>query len=117
MRATLQTEYVPKIINAISRAVSFLDQILETKDMEQETSEDVLWHATEEIEYAAAVLSLTHGFIDFDPKFEDQDVRKEVGKAVSFARSLLLNALETLETNPKLSYEKLRHAVQILRNI
>jgi hypothetical protein len=113
----MQAEYVPKIRNAISRAVSFLDQILETKDMEQETSEDVLWHAAEEIEYAAAVLSLTHGFIDFDPRFEDQDVRKEVGSEVSFARRVLLNALETLETSPKLSYEKLRHAVQILRNM
>jgi len=85
--------------------------------MEQSSLEDVLWQATEEAEYAAAVLSLTHGLVDFDPKFKDEDPRKEVERAISSARTLLLNAQETLESNPRFSYEQLRHALQILRNL
>lgn len=114
----MQAKYVPKIQNAISRAISFLDQIANHRKTESESMAQALWHAAEETEYAAAVLSLTHGLTDLDPEFKEDDVQKaEMDKQVSFARNLLMDSLELLENRPTLCYEKLRHAVQLLRKI
>jgi len=111
----MQAEYLPKIRNAICKAISLLEQ---TSDARPESLDDVLWHASEETEYAAAVLSLTHGFTDVDPEFRDTSLFKtEIEKVVSFAKSLLHDSLELIEKDPSTSYEKLRYAVQILRKV
>jgi len=115
----MQAEYLPKIRNAITRAISLLDQSLAGQKTENSRSlREALWHVSEETEYAAAVLSLSHGLTDFDPELREIGLKKMVmeGQA-SFARTLLCDSLALLGSNPKLSYEKLRHAVQILRKI
>lgn len=114
----MQAKYVPKIQNAISSAISFLDQIANDQKAESEKVERALWHAAEEAEYAAALLSLTHGLTDFDPEFKGDDLQKaEIDKQISFARTLLVDSLGLLESKPTLCYEKLRYAVQVLRKI
>lgn len=114
----MHAKYALKIQKAISRAISLIDQILNDQRTESEDAKQALWHASEETEYAAAVLSLTHGLSDFDPDFKESGHPKaEIDERISFARTLLVDSLELLETKPTLCYEKLRHAVQVLRKI
>jgi len=114
----MQAKYVPKIRNAISKAISLLDQIANDQKAEPESVQRALWHAAEETEYAAAVLSLTHGLTDFDPEFKEVDLQKaEIDKQISFAKTLLVDSLELLESKPTICYEKLRYALQVLRKI
>lgn len=115
----MQAEYYPKIQNAISKAISFLDRVTAAqKSSESTTPRPALWHASEETEYAAAVLSLTQGFVDLDPELKNPDLKEaETERGLSLARTLLVDSLGLLERNPALCYEKLRYAVQVIRRI
>jgi len=114
----MQAEYVPKIQNAISKAISFINQIPIGQENRPEIVKRALWHASEETEYAAAVLSLTHGFADLDPELKEAGLKKmTMEEQVSLARTFLQDGLELLGSDPKLCYEKLRYAVQVLRRI
>jgi len=114
----MQAKYAPKIQNAISKAISFVDQILANQKDKPEIMKQALWHAPEEAEYAAAILSLTHGFADLDPELKEVGLKKmTMNEQASLARTLLQSSLELLSSDPKLSYEKLRYAVQVLRRI
>ena len=116
MMSAIGTKNIQKIRTAINRAISVLDQHLKSKDTAAGNVEDVLWSASEETEYAAAILSLTHGFTDFNPEVKDHSLLKADAEGrISSARSLLLDSERLLESNPRLSYEKLRYVVQILR--
>jgi hypothetical protein len=115
MMAAAETKYIRKVQTAISRAISILDPNIKSKDTAGNV-EDILWSASEETEYAAAILSLTYGFTDFNPEIKDHSLLKaDVEKMMCSARSLLLDSGKLLENNPHLSYEKLRYAVEILR--
>jgi len=116
--STVQAEYASKIRQAISNGISFIDQIVNDQKAESKKVEQTLWHAAEETEYAAAVLSLTHGLADFDPELKRDDLQRAgMDKRLSFARALLADGLDLLQSNPTLCYEKLRYAVQVLRRI
>lgn len=113
--AAAETKHIQKVQTAISRAISILDQNIKSKDTAGNV-EDILWRASEETEYAAAILSLTRGFTDFNPEIKDHSLLEADAEGrISSARSLLLDSERLLESNPCLSYEKLRYVVQILR--
>jgi hypothetical protein len=114
--AATETTNIQKIRTAINKAISILDQNLKSEDAAARNVEDVLWSASEETEYSAAILSLIHGFTDFNPEVKDHSLLKADAKGrMSSAKSLLLDSERLLESNPSLSYEKLRYVVQILR--
>jgi hypothetical protein len=111
----LQAKYYPKIHNAIRKAILLLAQAI---DGEPERIDDIVWHASEETEYAAAILSLTHGFTDVDPEFRDKELLEaEMEKIFLSAKNLLCSSLQLLDKDPVSSYEKLRYAVQLLRKV
>jgi len=115
MASAMKNEHVPKTRKAIRRAIALLDQTLKEQ---LNDVEDPLWHAAEETEYASAILSLTQGFTDFDPKFTGQNsLNPDLGGKLTQAKLLLQEADDLLQNDPKLSYEKLRYAVQIIRGI
>ena len=116
--AAIEAKNIQKIRTAINRAISILDQHLKPKDTAAGNVEDVLWSASEETEYAAAILSLTHGFTDFDPRVKGSSLLEaDVEGRISSAKSLLLDSEKSLESDPRLSYEKLRYVVEILRTV
>jgi len=109
----MESEHVQKTRNAIRRAVALLDQVLKEQFND---AEDALWHVAEETEYASAILSLTHGFADFDPKFTGQNsLKADLGGKLIHVKLFLQEADGLLQSDPRLSYEKLRYAVQIIR--
>lgn len=111
----MQAKHLPKIQNAIRKAILLLEQ---TTDGEPERIDDIVWHASEETEYAAAILSLTHGFTDVDPELRDTELLEAgMEKVFSSARNFLRSSLQLLGRDPVSSYEKLRYAVQLLRKV
>jgi len=113
--STTEIAHLSKIRNAIGRAIALLDRLLEKHFKD---AEDILWHAAEETEYASSILSLTSGFNDYDPKFTDQEsLKAEFSKKLVRARLFLQEADGLLQSDPRLSYEKLRYAVQIVRGM
>jgi len=115
----MHAQYILKIQNAISIAISILDKIQAEQDLQKSSNlREALWHAAEESEYAAAVLSLSHGLTDFDPELREINVKKmTIRDQARLAKTFLQDSLALLGSKPKQSYEKLRYAVQVLRTI
>jgi hypothetical protein len=115
-RSPTQSDYASKIRRAVDNAIGLIEKILTAKENEQEAVKRILWHAAEETEYAAALLSLAQGFTDLDPRLESDLKRMTTRGKLSQAKAFLQEGLPLLEDNGELCYVKLRYAVQALRS-
>jgi hypothetical protein len=103
------------ISEAFSRAISLIDEARELRaSSESSPWRLLLWKAAAEAEYLAFKISFQYDLIDYDPNRDTKRTNDQ--DPLAQARTLLLQAQASIQTDPPSGYEAIRGAVTILRS-
>jgi len=76
-----------------------------------------IWSLTEKVEYASAIYSIVHDLTDFFPKLPQSPPEKDLRRSLEHARESIGQAIQEIERDPRLSYEKMKGASIYLKRI
>jgi hypothetical protein len=104
----------------VKSAVESSIRLLETARQPESRGriEAILWNAAAELEYAAALISITHGLEDFDPLAGQKKSRaKSVPDTIGRGLILLNETLHGLDSDVRSSYTSLRKCLRLIRSL
>jgi hypothetical protein len=98
---------------SISEALTLLAETNKNKVID---SASILWKATESLDYASLLISLSYEFSDFVPEIE-VNVDDDVQSALRTIKDDLKKSIGCLENSPRGSYILLKKTISSLRVI
>lgn len=103
----------------VKTALETAKQLLETlkRAPSEGKAETILWNVAAELEYAAALISVTHELEDFDPLVAERRSPRSALEVAEQALMLLNEASHRLDSDVHSSYINLRRAIRVTRSL
>jgi len=113
----MDNDYKEKAIKVIKDSIEKIDGVLAELSTGKKGSNisAEIWKILAELEYAASVLSIIYGLMNFNPNLNNNLNDFSLGHILVKSQDLLYEALKDLKTDPKRAYIKLRNSINSLK--
>ncbi|MGQ9542529.1 MAG: hypothetical protein ACUVTM_00360 [Candidatus Bathyarchaeia archaeon] len=113
----MDDDSIRKAIESLERTLRLLGEV-ESKIVEGEDFYSAIWHAAEEAEYAALLLSLKGQLLNHDPDLRSVSCEQlTIDEVLSKAEVMISEAIGSIGSDLKYAYDNVRATIFILRSL
>jgi len=114
----MDQQMISRITVSLTKASNLLSQISQNVESESANMKSPLWRSAAEAEYAAFLLALGGGLLEYSPELEAASATHlTTRETLDYSRRLLDEAAQQLVRDDRLAYTNIRTAIHLLRSL